>query len=356
MVGAYRSDTMAHNPFDLFESNASGSPCTEPLGLKLREPLSPRMLPSSSSSSVQRLKFTRNELNTVHLLKSIAATQSQKCTSTVTVNTQQMTPSLGANKSYYSSTRSFTSKIVDRSKLSTAKQHQQQPKTLTSKTKAQQSIESSSGASSVESTVPKYNNDDHCFMNGSKKRIYSSVRITKKELPYTSINCISTVCRSNQRSTVTKKQMKDTESCASDVNNSHVFSSKFPQGMPFEDEFYHKRSNSISTKSEVSDYGSFDDGGRSLLPHEGEFSRQRPSNEDFYVDFSKRFSPSNKSAVSSGIDNSSSPFIGKFVCHPNEVIVQDQPVVYVAVKWWASDCNHDQNDDFVSMPVKQNNV
>lgn len=352
MASDYRSSPFLHSSFNSYKSTAFGAPRTGSLRLKAREaPIKNHYNPSSSTSSVQRLKCTEHELNTVNLLKSIAATQAQK--TAVSANPKPVTSPLGSNKSYYSSTRSFSSKIVERSKLPPA----QQPKAPASKSSGQQSVASSSGTSSVESIVPKYNG----FMNGSKKRIYSSVRITKKELPYTAISTMPTsVFISSAKFTANKKQVKDAESRPDETNKAAVFSTKFPNGMPFEDEFYHKRRNSISAKSEVSDYGSFenDESDRSLLPFEDEFTRQRPSNEPLYVDFSKRFSPLAKAAGRHRGNKEHCARAGNrnagrnYVCSPNKVIVQDQPVVYVAVKWWASEGNHDCCSD----PIRSNVV
>lgn len=144
------------------------------------------------------------------------------------------------------------------------------------------------------------------------------------------------------------------------------YSTEFPNGLPFEDEFYRnhiKRDKSnASSKSELSDYGSIEnDSDHSyshlLLPFEEEFACRRPSIEALYVDFSKpiatnrttikctyskssvnEFSSSNCSSNSSSnvaINTAhnydlSSP---NYVNSPDEVIVSNQPVVYVAVQW-----------------------
>lgn len=354
MASDYRSSPFLHNSFNnSFKSNAFDAPRTGSLRLKACEATNFKQ--SKPPTSIQHIKQTEHVLNTVNLLKTIVANQSQK--NSTSMNAKPMASSLGNNKSYYSSTCSFTSKIVDRSKLP-AMQHQQVPKSQANGIK---STASSSGTSSVESIMPKYNG----FLNGSKKRIYSSVRITKKELPYTAINKMPTSVFINNSKFIAaaneKKEIKDSENNLEEFSNknNNAFSTKFPHGMPFEDEFYHKCRNSFSAKSEVSDYGSFenDDSDRSLLPFEEEFTRQRPSNDSLYVDFSKRFSPilpksSTKYRTNKDSHISNGNAERKFNYSPKKVNVQDQPVVYVAVKWWASESNHDCCSD----PIRTNVV
>lgn len=191
--------------------------------------------------------------------------------------------------------------------------------------------------------------------------------------------------------TANKKQMKETNSrmietitsnmsSSSTTTSTSSYSTKFPNGLPFEDEFYHKRRNSTSTKSEVSDYGSYendddinDEDRQSLLPFEDEFARQRPSSneESLYVDFSKPIASNrnnnadhdsdpdqnnqhyghcngqtNKKIIKINQYETKSCSNRNYVCNPNEVIIRDQPVVYVAVQWWASatnNCDHNTN-------------
>lgn len=264
----------------------------------------------------------------------------------------------------------------------------------------------SSGTSSIEANEPNYNG----LLNGSAKRIYSSMRITKKEMPYlraqansknvssnsilssiesgdkhkfvTSINKKQTLntdakplttrpkptsnCISNKSLTTTNTTSKNTRFIpdkpkhnSSNKTIKQSYSKEFPNGLPFEDEFYHqKRDKSISSKSELSDYGSIEndsDHSHSLLPFEEEFACRRPSVEALYVDFSKPIakkaiansyskSSNNEFSSSSCSSNSSSNVaINKahnydyssknYVYNPNEVIVSNQPVVYVAVQW-----------------------
>lgn len=379
----HSSSLLINNTFNPYKSSAFSEPRLGSQRIKCRKQKPP---PLSQITIVNKTPPVDHKLSTVNLLKSITSVSKPPCAGTTANQTISMNTSkqpsmnnhttaflLGSNKSYYSSTRSFSSKITtktpDNSKSSMCQQ-----KSCNGRLGTQ--LSTSSGTSSVESIVPKYNG----FVSGSKKRIYSSVRITKKEMPYQSsasvpINSSSSAFASNNKYTANnnnKKQMKDNvskinETIKNDRNGSVTsFSTKFPNGLPFENEFYHKRLNSTSTKSEASDYGSYDnDSDQSLLPFEDEFSRQRSSNEALYVDFSKpittsqnvngtknkkhNFSDCNKYDDSSSFRN--------YVCNPDEVIIQDQPVVYVAVQWWASDCDQkNSNSDNNMEPIRTNLV
>lgn len=418
------NNTNSQSRFSSYKSNAFCAPRMGSLRLKARE--QPPSVHITASAAPHRLRANNNndnsclreasehKLNTINLMKSIKSSQLAAAAVAVTTKSTTVTaiapaaptrPSsttvnaftLGSNKSYYSSTRSFSSKIVDKSKLtaSTTTPH-------IDKSSAQLSS-ASSGTSSIESIVPKYNG----FVSGSKKRIYSSVRVTKKEMPSyrngdgtVTVNAMhhaATKFATTVKFTANKKQMKDSghsdcrtietitsnlsSSCSTTTTSSaSSYSTKFPNGLPFEDEFYHKRRNSTSTKSEVSDYGSYenddDDANdverRSLLPFEDEFARQRPSSNDeaLYVDFSKPIAPNRKHNMDRPVpepnNNNHRPFGNcnernkhkinemtkyetkscsnrNYVCNPNEVIIRDQPVVYVAVQWWASANNCDHN-------------
>lgn len=313
----------------------------------------------------------------------------------------------GQHKSYYSATKSFASKV----KLPPAKSittitnygghgtgsanSAAAAPTATSRTKSF----ASAGGAAAEWTANKYHS-----LNGSAKRIYSSMRITKKEMPYVQQTCASanSAAVASPRTTGWKddfdafyrRPQSTRSSNAADPtngrlarnghhnnnhnNHTHInhnafssgrhsdsnnpakilsYSKKFPNGLPFEDEFYHKKrqkSVSSASKSELSDYGSIDnDSDQSLLPFDDEFSRRQPSIEALYVDFSKpistttsysnasntEFSGSNCSSNSSScfnINRSHTDFdyaCKSYVCSPDDVIVRDQPVVYVAVQW-----------------------
>lgn len=392
------------NRFNSYKSNAFCAPRMGSQRLKAREP--PPSVPVVAATTQTNVRAynnhirdtTEHKLNTINLMKSIKSSQLAATKSTTTTAIALAKPTkpsstttvnaftLGSNKSYYSSTRSFSSKIVEKSKMALAVPHVD---------KSCGQLSTSSGTSSIESIVPKYNG----FVSGSKKRIYSSVRVTKKEMPSCHSDGIVTVNAAKYASTTVKftankKQMKENDSdrcrtietltsnlCSSSTTSTSSYSTKFPNGLPFEDEFYTKRRNSTSTKSEVSDYGSYeneydddnDADRQSLLPFEDEFARQRPSSNDeaLYVDFSKpiarnRNNDANHDAHEhSGHDNShfghcngstnmkiiknnlknetKSCSNRNYVCNPDEVIIRDQPVVYVAVQWWASatnNCDH----------------
>lgn len=397
MASEYHSSSSFsnNNRFNSYKSNAFGTPRMGSLRLKAREP--PPSVPMATSAASNRVRVnasnnnnhfrdtTEQKLNTINLMKSIKSSQlatakaaasaaptkpSSSTATTTTVNAF----TLGTNKSYYSSTRSFSSKIVDKSKLSST------TTTMVAAAAVDKScaqLSTSSGTSSIESIVPKYNG----FVSGSKKRIYSSVRVTKKEMPSyhhdgpVTVNATQTAAKfaTTIKFTANKKQMKEIETISSNVSSRSTttstssYSTKFPNGLPFEDEFYHKRRNSTSTKSEVSDYGSYENDDdddndvdrQSLLPFEDEFARQRPSsNEDaLYVDFSKTVETHRKNnathfggcntktnnKMNSNKFETKSSSNRNYVCNPNEVIIHDQPVVYVAVQWWASanaNCDH----------------
>lgn len=415
--------------FTSYKSNAFCAPRMGSLRLKAREPppsvhivaaasaTSTKVRPTNHNHNNNGLRdTTEQKLNTINLMKSIKSSQMAAAAAAATTKSTAIAPAtiapaktsattstnaftLGSNKSYYSSTRSFSSKIVDKSKLTSSSTTTTAAVSHADKSCAQLSA-TSSGTSSIESNAPKYNG----FISGSKKRIYSSVRVTKKEMPayhhndaIVTVNATRTAAKyaTTVRFTANKIQMKESsddddvssivrsnrrtiETITSNLSSSSTtstssYSTKFPNGLPFEDEFYHKRRNSTSTKSEVSDYGSYEDDDndidrRSLLPFEDEFARQRPSSNDesLYVDFSKPIaSPRNTSTAhdvvhrQSGrhhfgscnarnntkmIEMAKSNANRNYVCNPNEVIVRDQPVVYVAVQWWAS-ANRSNNNN-----------
>lgn len=329
--------------------------------------------------------------------------------------------------SYSSATKSFSSKIADKT-LSTPKSIVSHTNNYSSynnnvdggningKTKLQ--LPTSSGTSSAEMNDSKFNG----LLNDTTKRIYSSMRITKKEMPYlrtttttttnnkmmadksvisgyyanenknnkfTAINKKPALCHdnnafarqksnTNNRSLITSRNTQFVSNIPKygsyrignnnnnkNVNNNYKqsFSTEFPNGLPFEDEFYHKkREKSYSSKSsELSDYGSIEndsDQSQSRLPFEEEFACQRPSTEALYVDFSKpifkktttnSYSKSSlndfSSSSCSSSNSSSNVAINKVhkydysykncVNNSNEVIVNDQPVVHVAVQWYS---------------------
>lgn len=417
-----------NNRFNSYKSTAFCAPRMGSLRLKAREPPASVSIVAATTQNKVRANnnqirdTTEHKLNTINLMKSIKSSQlavaAAKSTTTAIASATPTKPSsttvnaftLASNKSYYSSTRSFSSKIVDKCKV---------PLTSPHIDKSCGQLSTSSGTSSIESIVPKYNG----FVGGSKKRIYSSVRVTKKELPSCHNDGTVTVnatkfATTTVKFTANKKQMKENNSgdcrtietltsnlCSSSSTSTSSYSTKFPNGLPFEDEFYTKRRNSTSTKSEVSDYGSYendydddnDADRRSLLPFEDEFARQRPSSNDeaLYVDFSKPIARNHNNDANhdahNHISHNNSHFghcngsnnmkiiknnikyetkscsNRNYVCNPDEVIIRDQPVVYVAVQWWASatnNCDHNTTtnashghyDCNVAEPIQTNSM
>lgn len=118
------------------------------------------------------------------------------------------------------------------------------------------SSSSSSGSNSVESIVPKYKVSMNSSSVVSQKRIFLNQTPTQKP---------------------GAKKMQDTKS----------FSSKFPQGLPFEAEFYHKRLSSVASDS-TSNVSS-DEFASSHRPSKSPYANpefeRNPSNDALYVDF-----------------------------------------------------------------------
>lgn len=77
-------------------------------------------------------------------------------------------------------------------------------------------------------------------------------------------------------------------SVKSKENNYTSYSSKYPNGLPFEDEFYHRRRKSLSETSSNTVSSSDSSDSRNFPFEDDEFSR-KPSNEALYVDFTKSF-------------------------------------------------------------------
>lgn len=294
------------------------------------------------------------------------------------------------NRTFYSSTRSnkSTSSYAEANKTFVKNNYSKSP--------------NSSSGTSVESIAPKYgpsaascalhpNNLPQKTMlySGSQKRAYTTVKLAKENVPQanasnkktyptmTSSN-IATPAAPTKRAT--KKQKE----------NANSFSSKFPNGMPFEEEFYKGRSYSIT--SDTSKYSGYSSGYDSRTIHfEDEFLR-KPSNEPLYVDFSKRIPPSsntntttttkttptNYRKMTTNYDNNKN-FFCKFESfnsnsknisnnssghqhyqHNNggaqKVIIAEPPVVYVAVASWVPKCNRQQYQTNVLEPVTKDTM
>lgn len=255
---------------------------------------------------------------------------------------------LGNNKSYYSSTRSFSSKCAANSVYGGGGGNNATGAISSTTFVRNSKTTSSSGNSSVESIAPKYGgiNGNSLADGGSKKRAYQTVRIPKKQAPVQLIEYAGTRLHDTPPAHHSKNSNKKQMTAHDTLQLQHrsnilynSFSTKFPKGLPFEDEFYHSRKRN-SVKSENSDFSTAYESDQCPLPFEEEFSRCKSSTEPLYVDFSKRL-PSKEHDASS---RNANDFFDKFdrasnyVCNPNEVIVQDQPVVHVAVTWWAPEC------------------
>ncbi|CRL05944.1 CLUMA_CG019183, isoform A [Clunio marinus] len=166
----------------------------------------------------------------------------------------------------------------------------------------------SSGSNSVESIVPKYQIATNASVL-SQKRSYLNQTTTvnkltnktmnmrndksKKEINENSSTQKSIENGSLKKKTVSpataKKLLKSTFPSSSSPTK--AFSAKFPNGLPFENEFYHYRKNnhrsSVASDSTTSNNSSDDFANNQRLsnsPYQDEF-RRNPSNDALYVDF-----------------------------------------------------------------------
>ena len=167
--------------------------------------------------------------------------------------------------------------------------------------KVKSSCSSSSGSNSVESIVPKYQTANSSVL--SQKRSYLNQTSTVNKLSNKTMNMrndkskVTTESLSAQKiiekkktvsTAAAKKLLKPSFPSSSPAKS---FSSKFPNGLPFENEFYHYRKNnhrsSIASDSANSNNSSdeFTNNQRlSSSPYHDEF-RRNPSNDALYVDF-----------------------------------------------------------------------
>lgn len=155
----------------------------------------------------------------------------------------------------------------------------------------------SSGSNSVESIVPKYQMTNNASLL-SQKRSYLNQTSTVTKLSNKTMNMrndkmkkdeVVDKKKSQTLSAVTaKKLLKPTFPRQSSPTKS--FSAKFPNGLPFENEFYHYRKNhrssvaSDSTNSNNSSDEFTNNQRQSNSPYQDEF-RRNPSNDALYVDF-----------------------------------------------------------------------
>lgn len=168
----------------------------------------------------------------------------------------------------------------------------------------------SSGSNSVESIVPKYQIATNSSVL-SQKRSYLNQTSTvnklsnktmsmrndksKKEAINESLSMQKALENESLKkktvstATTAKKLLKPT--FASSSSPAKSFSAKFPNGLPFENEFYHYRKNrrsSIASDSTTTSNNSSDEMNHhqrlSTSPYQDEF-RRNPSNDALYVDF-----------------------------------------------------------------------
>lgn len=247
------------------------------------------------------------------------------------------------------------------------------------KNKCQVHSKSPGSGTSIESIVPKYqlhnsqssqnsqNSLNSQNVNFPQKRAYnvnktsnkttnkivSSSRVIKEMAPIER--------KFGQYTKQTLKSTISTSSTSSASSSTKSFSSKFPSGLPFEDEFYHYRQqprtnlhhhqrhlgNSRSSIASDSFSNNSDDSNprrSSCDEYEDEFAR-KPSNEPLYVDFTMTGNAGNTtvpkpSAVKTTYKLKTTAQDNCF-CEFESVrnTQKCKPVVYVAVASWVPKCN-----------------
>lgn len=245
----------------------------------------------------------------------------------ITSKTTKTTTSTSSwnNKLFYSSTRTYASKSFN-----FIENNKQMNKNRASSTTIHSKSPNSSGTS-VESIVPKYgqssNGQSKNVFNGSQKRAYNTAKALKENVPNANGHKKTLISNASNAITANRKHIKE---------NVNTFSSKFPNGLPFEDEFYRKgRSYSgASDASKISSYSSYEQS----LPFEDEFSR-KPSNEPLYVDFTKSIPIINPKQQQQKMHLNANYFNKFDNISRDSIKSQDQPVVYVAVASWVPKCN-----------------
>lgn len=166
--------------------------------------------------------------------------------------------------------------------------------------KVKSSCSSSSGSNSVESIVPKYQTANSSVL--SQKRSFLNQTSTVNKLSNKTMNMkndkIKTAETLSAQKIIDKKKTVSTATAKKILKPSFPssspaksFSAKFPNGLPFENEFYHYRKNnhrsSVASDSANSNNSSdeFTNSQRlSNSPYHDEF-RRNPSNDALYVDF-----------------------------------------------------------------------
>lgn len=163
---------------------------------------------------------------------------------------------------------------------------------------------SSSGSNSVESIVPKYKIATNTTIL-SQKRSYLNQTLTVNKLTNKTMNMrndksmkdVFEIEKGVENGTSKKKTVSAAtaknllKSSFTSISQVKSFSAKFPNGLPFENEFYHYRRNnrrsSVASDSTSSHNSSEDFTNRQRLsnsPYQDEF-RRNPSNDALYVDF-----------------------------------------------------------------------
>lgn len=179
-----------------------------------------------------------------------------------------------------------------------------------------------SSGTSVESIVPKYVNNSALLSTSASSAIYNgssagpqkrAYNVNSGKVPNKMINTRnqdrSTLINNNNSSKnnhhtinngINKHSTNGHITSNNNNNNNHKisvkskennytsYSSKYPNGLPFEDEFYHRRRKSLSETSSNTVSSSDSSDSRNFPFEDDEFSR-KPSNEALYVDFTKSF-------------------------------------------------------------------
>lgn len=156
----------------------------------------------------------------------------------------------------------------------------------------------SSGSNSVESIVPKYQIATNSSMLSQKRSYLNQTTTTVNKLSNKTMSMrndkskkemINESLSKKSAAAVTAKKLLNSAYPSSSPTKS--FSAKFPNGLPFENEFYHYRKNnhrsSVASDSTTSNNSSdeFTNNHRlSNSPYHDEF-RRNPSNDALYVDF-----------------------------------------------------------------------
>jgi hypothetical protein len=167
----------------------------------------------------------------------------------------------------------------------------------------------SSGSNSVESIVPKYQiaTNTSSVLSSQKRTYLNQTSSTVNKLSNKSMNIRNATADKSKNndshlhhmgkktvSTATSKKLLIKPSyhpSSTSTSPTKSFSAKFPNGLPFENEFYHYRKNnrrsSVASDSTRSNNSSdeFNNNQRlSNSPYQDEF-RRNPSNDALYVDF-----------------------------------------------------------------------